>query len=141
MTHRVHVTIEVELFIDDEAAFRQAAFERMQTAWRSEDDFPFDAAEDVPLGQAVQSLLAAAVPLDLPGARRSQLVVETEDVEQDDSGSDGESDSESDSESDNESDNEDEQADDDTEDQDSKHEAPDDDDTSGDENDEGAART
>ncbi len=83
MTHRVHVTMEVELFVDDADAFRQAAFERMRHAWRSEDDFPFDAPGDVPLGQAVQSLLADAVPLDLPGARRSQLVMETEDVEQD----------------------------------------------------------
>ncbi|MFY9915627.1 MAG: hypothetical protein WAK18_13230 [Nocardioidaceae bacterium] len=83
MTHRVHVTMEVELFIDDVDAFRQAAFERMHHAWRSEDDFPFDAPVDVPLGQAVQSLLADAVPLDLPGARRSQLVMETEDVEED----------------------------------------------------------
>ena len=84
MTHRVHVTLEVELFVDDDDAFRQAAFERMRAAWRSEDDFPFDAPGDIPLGQAVQSLLADAIPVDLPGARRSQLVMETEEVEQDD---------------------------------------------------------
>ncbi len=84
MAHRVHVTMEVELFVDDEEALRQAAFERLRAAWRSEDDFPFDGPGDVTLGQAVQSLLADAVPLDLPGARRSQLVMEVEDVEQDD---------------------------------------------------------
>lgn len=84
MTHQVHVTMEVEIFVDDEDALRQAAFERLRSAWRSDDDFPFETPGDIPLGQAVQSLLADAVPLDLPGARRSRLVMETEDVGQED---------------------------------------------------------
>lgn len=104
MTHRVHVTMEVELFVDDEETVRQAAFERLRAAWRSEDDFPFDGPGDVPLGQAVQSLLADAVPLDLPGARRSPLVMEVEDVEQDDEsesdGADEDADNDHESESD-----------------------------------------
>ena len=78
MTDRIHVTMNIDLFVDDEKAMRDAAFERMREAWSSEDDFPFESAGDVPLGQVVHSLLADALPAELPGCRRSQLEVESD---------------------------------------------------------------
>jgi hypothetical protein len=92
MSDRVHVSIELDVFVDDEEAMRQAAFERMQGAWSSEDDFPFDSPRDVPLSQAIQSLLAAAVPLEITGGRRSQLSIETEEAVSDDSAKDADDD-------------------------------------------------
>jgi hypothetical protein len=81
MTDRVHVTVDLQLFVDDAHALKEAAFDRMKSAWSSEDKFPFESAPDVPLDQAIQSLLADALPLSIAGAHRSQLVVETGDVE------------------------------------------------------------
>ncbi len=78
MTDRIHVTMTVDLFVEDENAMRESAYTRMREAWTSDDDFPFDSAADVPLGQVVHSLLADALPADLPGCRRSQLDVEAE---------------------------------------------------------------
>lgn len=83
MADRVHVTMELELFVEDQDALRQAAYERMQSAWTSKDDFPFESASDVPLVQAIQSLLADALPIEFAGARRSRLSIETDDVESD----------------------------------------------------------
>ena len=83
MTEQVHVSLELELFVDDRDALKQAAHERMRSAWRSTsgEDFPFQDASDVPFEQAVQSLIADALPLTLPGARRSQLLVEIDKPE------------------------------------------------------------
>ena len=89
MTDRIHVTMNLDLFVKDENAMRETAYERMREAWTSDDDFPFDSAADVPLGQVIHSLLADALPADLPGCRRSQLDVEAEASE-----SQGEQDSE-----------------------------------------------
>ncbi|HZJ07388.1 MAG TPA: hypothetical protein VFD59_18280 [Nocardioidaceae bacterium] len=78
MSDRIHVTMALDLFVEDAAAMRQAAFERLQGAWSSEDDFPYESEADVPLDEAVHSLLADALPAELPGCRRSQLEVEVE---------------------------------------------------------------
>lgn len=86
MTDRIHVTMTVDLFVEDESAMRDAAFERMREAWSSEDDFPFDSAGDVPLDQVIHSVLADALPAELPGCRRSQLEVESESDSDSDSG-------------------------------------------------------
>ena len=84
MTDRIHVTMNIDLFVNDENTMRDAAFERMREAWSSEDDFPFESAGDVPLGQVVHSLLADALPAELPGCRRSQLEVESDTDDTDD---------------------------------------------------------
>jgi hypothetical protein len=84
MTDRIHVTMNIDVFVEDETAMREAAFERMRAAWSSEDDFPFESADDVPLGQVVHSLLAGALPAELPGCRRSQLEVESDDADSSD---------------------------------------------------------
>jgi len=78
MTDRIHVTMKLDLLVDDEQAMREAAFERLRGAWSSEDDFPYDSASDVPLGEVLHSLLADALPPELPGCRRSQLEVESD---------------------------------------------------------------
>ncbi len=78
MADRIHVKMSVDLFVEDENAMHEAAYERMRKAWTSEDDFPFDSAADVPFGQVVHSVLADAIPVELPGCRRSQLEVEAE---------------------------------------------------------------
>ncbi|MEP6666247.1 MAG: hypothetical protein ABJA81_07360, partial [Nocardioidaceae bacterium] len=67
MSERVHVSMELDVFVDDQQAIRQSAFERMRAAWSSDDEFPFESPSDVPLGQAIQSLLAAALPLEITG--------------------------------------------------------------------------
>ncbi len=90
MTDRIHVTMNVDFFVEDEKAMRDAAFQRLREAWSAEDDFPYDSAGDIPLGQVIHSLLADALPAELTGCRRSQL-----EVESDSDGSDG-SDSSSD---------------------------------------------
>ena len=89
MSDRIHVTMALDLFVEDGQAMRHAAFERMTSAWSSDEDFPYESEADVPLDVAVHSLLADALPADLPGCRRSQLEIEVE------SGSGGESESES----------------------------------------------
>lgn len=78
MSDRIHVTMALDLFVEDAAAMRQAAFERLRGAWSSEEDFPYESEADVPLDEAVHSLLADALPAELPGCRRSQLEVEVE---------------------------------------------------------------
>ena len=76
MTDRIRVTMAVDLFIDDEQAMREKAFATLRDAWDSEDEFPYSSASDVPLAQVVHSVLAAALPLGLPGGRRGQLEVD-----------------------------------------------------------------
>jgi hypothetical protein len=85
MSDRIHVTMALDLFVEDGDAMREAAFERLQSAWSSDDDFPYESADDVPVDQAVHSLLADALPADLPGCRRSQLEIEVEDSSGDES--------------------------------------------------------
>ncbi|HEY7045142.1 MAG TPA: hypothetical protein VH419_15840 [Nocardioidaceae bacterium] len=86
MTDRVHVTMDLELFVDDMDAMRKAAYERMKSAWSSDDAFPVESPDDVALDQAVASLLADALPISVPGARRSQLAVNTAEPERLDDG-------------------------------------------------------
>jgi len=93
MTERIHVTMNVDLFVEDEKAMRDAAFQRLREAWSAEDDFPYDSAGDIPLGQVIHSLLADALPAELTGCRRSQLEVESDSDGSD--GSDGFDDSDS----------------------------------------------
>lgn len=83
MTDRIHVTMTLDLVVEDENAMRESAYGRMREAWTSDDDFPFGSPADVPLDQVIHSLLADALPADLPGCRRSQLDVEAEGVDSD----------------------------------------------------------
>lgn len=78
MSDRIHVTMALDLLIEDAEAMHQAAFERLRSAWSSDEDFPYESAADVPLDEVVHSLLADALPAELPGCRRSQLEVEVE---------------------------------------------------------------
>ena len=105
MTDRVHVKAELEMFVDDAAALRQSAYERMRTAWKGDDEFPYESADDVPLDQAVASAIADALPLEFPGAKRSALAIEAEAAESDDDESDDETDED---ETDEDEDNDDE---------------------------------
>ena len=93
MSDRVHVKAELEMFVDDAAALRQSAFERMRSAWKSDDEFPYESADDVPLDQAVASALADALPIEFPGAKRSALALEVETIESDDDESKGDDES------------------------------------------------
>ena len=93
MTDRVHVKAELEMFVDDAAALRQSAYERMRTAWKGDDEFPYESADDVPLDQAVASALADALPIEFPGAKRSALALEVETIESDDDESKGDDES------------------------------------------------
>lgn len=79
MSDRIHVTIALELFVEDTAQMREAAFERLRSAWSGDEDFPYESAADVPLGEVVHSLVADALPADLPGCRRSQLEIEVKE--------------------------------------------------------------
>jgi hypothetical protein len=91
MSQRVHVTLTLDLFVEDAEGMRKAAYERLKGAWSSEDDFPYESASDVPLEETVHSLLADALPANMPGCRRSSLNVEVE--EEEDDSDDGDSDS------------------------------------------------
>ena len=100
MSDRIHVTIALDLFVEDAEAMRQAAFERLRSAWSREEDFPYESEAAVPLDEAVHSLLADALPADLPGCKRSQLEIEVESP----SGADSHTDSRDDSDDTNGSD-------------------------------------
>jgi hypothetical protein len=110
MTDRIRVTMAVDLFVDDEQAMREKAFATLRDAWDSEDEFPYSSASDVPLAQVINSVLAAALSLDLPGGRRGRLEVDavgdkqsvetSEDDSSDDTGDDRDSDRGADSERD-----------------------------------------
>ena len=76
MTDQIRLTMTMDVFVDDEQAMRESAFENLRRSWSSEDDFPYSSASDVPLNQAINSVLAQALPLDLPGCRRGGLEVE-----------------------------------------------------------------
>lgn len=83
MPGRVQVKLATNLFIDDQDAMREAAYERLRNAWSGDDDFPYSSASDVPFDEVVHSLVADAVPLELPGCRRSAMEVEVgEQVEE-----------------------------------------------------------
>lgn len=83
MPGRVQVKLATSLFIDDQGAMREAAYERLRNAWSGDDDFPYSSASDVPFDEVVHSLVADAVPLELPGCRRSAMEVEVgEQVEE-----------------------------------------------------------
>jgi hypothetical protein len=76
MPGRVQVKLATNIFIDDQDAMREAAYERLRDAWSGDDDFPYSSASDVPFEEVVHSLVADAVPLELPGCRRSAMEVE-----------------------------------------------------------------
>ena len=118
MTDRVHVKAELELFVDDAAALRQSAFERMRRAWKGDDEFPFESADDVPLDQAAASVLADALPIEFPGAKRSALQIDAEATESDDDDSDHDSDDDSDDSDGSEEDDEEQDEDEDRDDKD-----------------------
>jgi len=83
MPGRVQVKLATNLFIDDQDAMREAAYERLRDAWTGDGDFPYSSASDVPFDEVVHSLVADAVPLELPGCRRSAMEVEVgEQVEE-----------------------------------------------------------
>ena len=107
MTDRVHVKAELELFVDDAAALRQSAFERMRSAWKGDDEFPYESADDVPLDQAAASVLADALPIEFPGAKRSALQIDAEASESDDDDDDDEADDEAHDEDDKDEDGDD----------------------------------
>jgi hypothetical protein len=111
MTDRVHVKAELEMFVDDAAALRQSAYERLRTAWKGDDEFPYESADDVPLDQAVASALADALPLEFPGAKRSALAIEAEAAESDDDESDDDEDQDEDKDDGEEDESEDESKD------------------------------
>jgi hypothetical protein len=87
MPGRLQVQLSMNVFIDDEQAMRDAAMQRLRAAWSGDDEFPYSTATDIPFDEVVHSLVADAVPLDLPGCRRSALHVEVgervEDTDQD----------------------------------------------------------
>jgi hypothetical protein len=94
MPGRVQVKLATNLFIDDQDAMREAAYERLRNAWSGDDDFPYSSASDVPFDEVVHSLVADAVPLELPGCRRSAMEVEVgEQVEESEGASAGDQDS------------------------------------------------
>jgi hypothetical protein len=101
MTDRVHVKAELELFVDDADALRKSAFERLRSAWKGDDEFPYDSPGDVPLEEVVASVLGDALPIGLPGAKRSALSVEAESLDSDEDQDDKKQD-ESDDDSDDE---------------------------------------
>jgi hypothetical protein len=76
MPGRVQVKLATNIFIDDQDAMREAAYERLRDAWSGDDEFPYSSASDVPFEEVVHSLVADAVPLELPGCRRSAMEVE-----------------------------------------------------------------
>jgi hypothetical protein len=76
MPGRVQVKLATNLFIDDQDAMREPAYERLRNAWSGDEDFPYSAASEIPFDEVVHSLVADAVPLELPGCRRSAMEVE-----------------------------------------------------------------
>jgi hypothetical protein len=71
----IRVTMAVDLMVDDPQAMRDAAFKRLREAWTADDDFPYSSATELSTDQVVNSLLADALPLELPGCRRGRLEV------------------------------------------------------------------
>ncbi len=82
MPDRISVQMSLELFVDDEQAMREFGLERMKAAWSADEDFPYEDAAAVPLEAVVNSLLADALPLQLPGCRRGPLEVEESTMRQ-----------------------------------------------------------
>lgn len=80
MSDRISVEMAVQLFVDDEQAMREAGLERLKAAWSADEDFPYEDAAAVPLEAVVNSLLADALPLEMPGCRRGRLEVEVGEV-------------------------------------------------------------
>ncbi|CAN5257675.1 MAG: hypothetical protein H0V13_13350 [Nocardioidaceae bacterium] len=97
MSDRISVQMSLELFVDDEQAMREAGLERLKSAWSADEEFPYEDAAAVPLEAVVNSVLADALPLQLPGCRRGRLEVEettmrqvsaTSDADDDDTATD-----------------------------------------------------
>lgn len=82
MPDEIQLSMSMGLFVHDADQMRSAAYERLQEAWSGDDEFPYGAPEDVPLDVAVNSLLADALPVDLPGCRRGRLHVESAESDQ-----------------------------------------------------------
>jgi len=102
MPGRVQVKLATNLFIDDEQTMRESAYERLRDAWSGDEDFPYASASDVPFDEVVHSLVADAMPLELPGCRRSAMEVEVgEQVEEsEDAPTSGDADDDEDRDSD-----------------------------------------
>lgn len=120
MPGRVQVKLATNLFIDDQQAMRESAYERLRDAWSGDEDFPYASASDVPFDEVVHSLVADAVPLELPGCRRSAMEVEVgEQVEEsEDAPTSGDTDDDGDSDGDSDTDDQDNADQDSTDDQD-----------------------
>ena len=88
MPDEIQLSMRMGLFVHDADQMRDAAYERLQEAWSQDEEFPYGSAKDVPLDVAVNSLLANALPVDLPGCRRGQLIVESAESDQEESGDD-----------------------------------------------------
>ncbi len=92
MPDEIQLSMRMGLYVHDADQMRDAAYERLQEAWSQDEEFPYGSAKDVPLDVAVNSLLANALPVDLPGCRRGQLIVESADSDQEESGDDADED-------------------------------------------------
>jgi hypothetical protein len=78
MSDRIHVRVGLDLEVEDVDEMRDSSFQRLKAAWSQDEDFPYESAADVPLDEVVHSLLAAALPTEMPGCKRSQLQVDVE---------------------------------------------------------------
>lgn len=96
MADRISVEMALELFVDDEQEMRTAGFERLKAAWSSDEDFPYEDAAAVPLEVVVNSLLADALPLQMPGCRRGRLEVDAAGLRHLDADADSDSDGDAD---------------------------------------------
>lgn len=79
MSERIRVSMALDLFVEDATAMADAAYERMRAAWNGDDEFPYSGGGDIPRDRVVNSLLADALPLELPGCHRGRLVLESVD--------------------------------------------------------------
>lgn len=97
MSDQISVELALELFVDDEGAMRTAGFDRLKEAWSKDEDFPYEDPDGVPLDVVINSLLADALPLKLPGFRRGPLQIEKTSLRQVDDSDEGDTGEQSDS--------------------------------------------